>query len=80
MAGTPAAGEPADYPAAGREGYEIRTRAPEAPRSRPSETTEQRYLRQIRNAVSFIAIIIGMSVALGLISFTIVAVAHITSR
>ena len=78
MTGGPAAGEPDDYPAAGREGYEIRTRPPEAPRERSGETTEQRYLREIRNAVSFIAVVIGIALALGLISL-IVAVIRLGS-
>ncbi len=76
--GGPAAGDPEDYPAAGREGYEIRAKTPQAPRARADETIEQRYLREIRNAVSFIAVVIGIALVLGLISL-IVALVRIGS-
>jgi hypothetical protein len=78
MTGGPAAGEPDDYPAAGRAGYELRVKTPQAPRAHPDETTEQRYLREIRNAVSFIAVVVGIGLALGLISL-IVAMIRIGS-
>lgn len=63
MARTPGTADQADYPGAGREGYELEFKTAPQPRHRQGETTEQMYLREIRNAVVFIAVIVGLVVA-----------------
>jgi hypothetical protein len=44
------------------------------PTAKPGETLEQKYMRETRNAVTFIAVIIGVLVVLGLIGTIIMGV------
>ncbi len=42
--------------------------------SKPAETPEQKYMRETRNAVTFIAVVVGVLVVLGLIGTIIMGV------